>query len=210
MIVAIDAMDAAGKVPVVMNMPATDVYQTTPAGDVTQDVIDGKNLIKAYCLTAGYKFIDLWELTDAGDGTLKPEYDLGDGIHMNSAGCTALANLVAAQLALPDSAATTANQVIRDRPNRELMTVADMYSVYTLVNDMGDGWDTVQYAFWFNQDDLSASGNVVTDLKAAQTGALTGGFKAFAGVEFAVGEYFDTGGVTQDDIFSAINAASFT
>jgi|GEM_PF-5568532 len=176
MIYCIDQVLAAGKIPIVANSGA---FGLTGA-DLTQQQLYN-TLLSTYCTTAGIKYMDLYELSNAAadsrggvEGAIWDAYK-GDGVHLNIAGCTAYAALVEAAIAAPNLAVTAAQTVIRTRPNAHLMTAVEMKRIHGMVDAMGSEWDNITDFLYLGQSDTA--GNAATGLKglieATYTGAPT-------------------------------------
>ena len=123
---------------------------------------------EAYCAAVGVKFIHTNNEMAGGTGVLDSAYYTGDPGHIDAAGSAYLGGLISALIRTDAIYRTDAMTAVLNRPNRELLTAADMAAIKAVIDGLGSEWSKVNANgdYWlFKQSDVSAGGNALTGLK---------------------------------------------
>ena len=141
-----------------------DMVQTNPA--IPSYIADFDDWAEAYCAAVGVKFCNINQAPFA-DGNYYPLPGMSSAAHPTTAGGNAICSILAPLLTAAPIARTPAMDVILSRPNRHLLTAADMTRITDIVTGLGDEFTSDQTVeLWdLGQTDVSAGGNALTGLK---------------------------------------------
>ena len=203
----IDAVLSAGRECITLDIPPlggyaflnADISSPSYGTEKLAAITEYNSWLAAYSVAVGARHVSIFDILD-DSGSIAAAYDLGDGLHANVAGCQAMAAAIDLALVKDDAVAHDANApvALRGLPEPENLATADITAVQSLINAVGDEWDSVIECWWFKTASLA---NAYAGLKGTYTATVAAGTPSVEGdgMLLEAGEYLDLG-FDQDDI----------